>query len=195
MDTQKKDIEFWLFNQDNLQSLCKILAEVWNSLCSEHGWPHRRTWQEMLRERKAIRSMARQYALDNSTEETKQALFWILRRWNWQKTPAPLNLLSSKTQWNSYKMVLAREKEESQIFIQEKDSNLKDWARMEITNRIKSERFQKNSKIENKADASNISKETVEFALILGKLKGMNTEEKLSFASFCEDVEKQLQET
>lgn len=92
-------------------------------------------------------------------------------------------------------MVLAREKEESQIFIQEKDSNLKDWARMEITNRIKSERFQRSSKIENKADASNISKETVEFALILGKLKGMNTEEKLSFASFCEDVEKQLQET
>lgn len=191
MDTQKKDIEFWLFNQDNLQNLCKILAEVWNSLCAEHGWPHRRTWQEMLRERKAIRSLARQYALDNSKEETKKALFWILSRWNWRKTPAPLNLLSSKTQWNSYKMVLARAKEEAQIFIEEKESNLKNWARMEITNRVRSAKLQRDLK----HDFGSASKETVEFALILGKLKGMNTEEKLSFASFCEEIESQLQKT
>lgn len=181
METQKKDIEFWLLNQDNLKNLCQILSEVWNDLCQQHGWPHRKSWHEMLRERKAVRSLARQYALENNKEETKKALYWILSRWNWQKTPAPLNLLSSKTQWNCYRMVLAREKEEEQGVFLEKQSSLKDWGRLEITNRVRSG---KNPKV--------AIKETIDFALIIGKLNGMNTEEKLSFFNFCESLERQL---
>lgn len=177
MDSPKKDIEFWLLNQDNLRDLCKILSEVWNSLCQENGWPHKKTWQEMLRERKAIRSLARQYALENSPEETKMALRWILSRWNWHKTPAPLNLLSSKTQWNSYRMVLAREKEESQIIVKEKQTSLRDWAKLEITNRVRGGR-----------NPSLAIIETLDFALILGKLGNLSSPEKLSFFNYCEDL-------
>lgn len=181
MEPQKKDIEFWLFNQDNLKRVCQLLCEVWNDLCRENGWPHRKSWQEMLRERKAIRSLARQYALENSDEETKTALRWILSRWNWQKTPAPLNMLTSKTQWNCYRMVLAREKEESSIVVQEKQSSIREWARLEMLNRVRS------------GDTPIMAtKETLDFALILGKLNGMNTKEKLSFFNFCEEFEEEL---
>jgi hypothetical protein len=179
METPKKDVEFWLLNQNNLKELCQTLSEVWNSLCSEHGWPHKKSWQDMLRERKAVRSLARQYALEHSQEEVKSALFWILSRWNWQKTPAPLNLLTSKTQWNCYRMVLDREREESEIIVKEKQTTLQEWAKMEINNRIRKG-----------TPPDKATKETIDFALILGKLKGMNTEEKLSFCNFCENIER-----
>jgi hypothetical protein len=78
-------------------------------------------------------------------------------------------------------MVLSREKEESLQVVNEKQSTLRDWARLEITNRIKS------GKTPDKA-----TRETLDFALILGKLNGMNTEEKISFFSFCEGIERQI---
>lgn len=184
MDTPKKDIEFWLLNQDNLRELCKTLSEVWNKLCQEHGWPHRKTWQEMLRERKAIRSLARQYALEHSLEETKIALRWILSRWNWHKTPAPLNLLSSKTQWNCYRMVVAREKEESQFLVNQKQSSLEDWAKLEISNRVRGGK-----------PPHLAAQETLEFAQILGKLGGLATQEKLSFANYCENLGEKMKQS
>ncbi len=78
-------------------------------------------------------------------------------------------------------MVLAREEEEGINVVQEKQASLREWAKLEIVNRIKSGK-----------KPSVAIKETLDFALILGKLGGMNKDEKLSFFTFCEDLEYQF---
>jgi hypothetical protein len=158
--------------------VASAIAEAWTKYAKEYGWPHRKTTSDVYKDRKAIRTCSREFAQGKQKQEILKGISWILGRWNWSKTPAPLNLLTSKSQWAGYKMVLARLEEEAQAAIQLRSQSLLDWVSMEIKNRV-----------QKGMDPTEARKETEEFALILGKTKGMNKEEKLLFCSYCEEIE------
>ena len=55
--------------------------------------------------------------------------------------------------------------------------------------------MEKKTRIEKGLSPSEARKETEEFALILGKTKGMNKEEKLAFCNQCEELEEFFKKT
>jgi hypothetical protein len=165
-------------SREKFMRVAQSIKEVWNKLSKEHGWPHRKTEESLLREGKAIRSTIRYWATSKNDLETKKGVEWVLRRWNWNKNPAPLNLLASKTQWAGYQMVMNRVEEENQSAMEEKMESLLTWAEKEMERNIK------------KGMTSSESKKNIqELSKILGKTASLTDKEKELFFNFCDKLE------
>jgi hypothetical protein len=166
---------------EEAQTIAKALEKVWNSLCKEAGWPHRKSSGECLRNTKVIRCCIRyggDYVTKGRPESLEPPLRWILSRWNWGKSPAPLNLLASPTQWKAYDMVMARLEEENSEANKDKESNLVAWARMEMNNRLR-----------RGMTPSEARQSVEEFAQVLGKTKGLTPQQMLDFRLKCAEME------
>jgi hypothetical protein len=172
--------------QENYEKFVEVagtISKVWTKLAKEYGWPHRKSPDDLMREGKAIRTTLRYWALNHTPVETEEAIEWILRRWNWQKSPAPLNLITSKTQWNSYQLVINRLVEEESAAEADKMNSLYQWALLEMQRNIK------------KGMTAGISiKNIKDLAKILGKTKLLGDKNTEDFYRYCEKLEKDFSE-
>lgn len=167
-------------NYEKFTQVAENVSVVWTKLSKEYGWPHRKGLEDLMREGKAIRSTIRYGGplVDKNNEETQRAIEWILRRWNWNKSPAPLNLLTSQTQWKSFHMVMARVEEENLTAINERMSSLFEWSLQEMQRNIK------------KGMPATSSRKNIEdLAKILGKTSSLEDKELIEFQRFCEELE------
>jgi len=165
-------------NYEKFMEVASDISQVWTKLAREFGWPHRKSPEDLMREGKAIRSTIRYYALNHNKKETQEAIEWILRRWNWLKSPAPLNLLTSKTQWNGYQLVMNRVEEENLEAIKEKMETLFEWASLEMERNMK-------RGLTPSASAKNIK----DLAKILGKTSTIGDKGLEEFFKHCEKLE------
>jgi hypothetical protein len=154
-------------------------AECWNILAKTHGWPTRKGARDILHSRRVIRRLKEELAhpenLPGITD--KEAISWILSRWNWQKTTAPMGMLESREQWKSLRDVLARLQEERQEAEEIKHNTLSLWLHKEF-----------NLRLQKGLSPEGAKKDIEQFSLATRKFQSLSTDEKLFFCQSLEDL-------
>jgi hypothetical protein len=160
--------------------LAEMISKVWNFLSKENGWPNKQNSFDVLRKNRILTKVIsgmETASKAKSYPNNEAAIKWILSRWNWKKSPAPLGLLESKDQWQALTMVLQRIDEENDTAIEENSTKIKDWIDSEYRIRIMSGKPSSTSK-----------KEVEEYAIALGKFQALTKEEKLLFLEHLETI-------
>jgi len=157
------------------------ISEAWNHLAKNHGWPTRISPEDTLRKTRVIqKTLAGIEGLSELTPPPTllETLLWILSKWNWNKTPAPLGLLENRDQWAAIKSIRLRSQEEIKEARKEKLAKIEEWARREF--RLRTEKG---------LSPQQAKKEIEEFAHATGKTQGMTTHEKLQLCETLETLE------
>lgn len=149
------------------------VAEIWNGLAKEHGWPPQANQESLLRQRKTLTGVMR--GLDKLSRiphgrSVETLLFWILSRWNWNKSPAPIAIAASSGQWNALAASLNREIEEAETTNRERLRTITAWVEKEFSIRRR-----------NGLDGQAAKREIREFALATGKINAWSPHEQEHF--------------
>jgi len=108
--------------QELSQKLSEDICSVWNQLAKKHGWRQQKNADQVLRTPQLITTTLKILAenqkelCQNSIEiqdlSQKQYIQEIFEKWNWEKSPAPLRLITSPTQWKTLTYQLQKTHEE-----------------------------------------------------------------------------------
>lgn len=152
--------------------LAGTIAEIWNELAKNNGWPTNVKLEAIKRNRKTLSAVMK--GLEKTGEiphgrDQRTLLKWTLSRWNWTKSPAPLSIVGSMTQWDALTKSLAREVQEKEQTDQERLGAITKWITKEIGLRNKTK------------DNTNTRKEVQEFAEATGKINSWTNSEQQHF--------------
>jgi hypothetical protein len=156
------------------QKISETIETIWNKKAKFHGWPTRVSKEQILRKGRLLQKINK-FAGDTDPTES---ISWILQRWNWNKSPAPMELLESDAQWRtleSLKRTLQEEEAETQ---QNRFAEIQTWTQKE---------FEKYCKTETPVVAR---KRVAEFAKASGKTQGWNNTEKDYFEELLTQIKK-----
>lgn len=158
---------------EEAEALAATIAEIWNALAKENGWPASQTAQSVRRNRRALanamKGMKATEAVDHSRSR-KTLLTWMLSRWNWTKSPAPLELVASAPQWAALAASLAREAEETRATEEDRLRAVSAWVEKERAIRQR-----------NGVDPARAKREIEEFAKATRKISAWTREEQEHF--------------
>lgn len=153
---------------------CQQAAEAWNGFARRAGWPERLEQEELLKKRRFKTNSAK--AWGESSFPPKDGITWVLSRWNWDRSPAPIELLCSRNQWDAWRAL--------QTAIQEEIHQRRELC-------LKHRREEARSLI-NRLRRSGItqeerSKQALEIIRASGKWRAWSIQEKMAFYEELED--------
>jgi hypothetical protein len=160
-------------HREEAGSLAKVIADVWNGLARDHGWPATQNAEDIKRNRRVLATAMRGWAKTSEVDhgrDTKTLIRWMLSRWNWDKSPAPMNLVASSAQWDALKASLQREVEENATRNKDRLKSVTEWVEKEISVRGK-----------NGIEGIRAREEIEEFAKATGKINAWTPAEQEHF--------------
>lgn len=117
---------------DRCNKLATIVAKVWNELAKENGWPKRVTQEELRRMGPLITSVNKGLAhIGECTRNEETLIRWVLCRWNWERSPAPLTQVGVAKLWATLKDSIDRETEEAIMDIEKQLEEVAEWVRFQ----------------------------------------------------------------
>lgn len=153
--------------------LAEEITKIWNGLATQHGWPGILTCESVRRNRRglagAMRGLDRTARIPHGRSEST-LLHWVLSRWNWAKSPAPLALASNASQWDALCQSLHREVEETAATDKERIQSVTRWVEKE-----------RNIRRRNGMDEAAAKTEIEEFAKATGKINAWTRPEQEHF--------------
>jgi hypothetical protein len=114
--------------QTDLRKVAELLCQVWNELAKKNNWPQRKRPEELLQNVGFLRSVWKELArFEQSTRCDHTLLTWVLSRWNWQRSPAPVNHAAQPKLWENLKSSLDLEAEEAAELITKQQREVASW--------------------------------------------------------------------
>ena len=153
------------------EKTAELLAKVYNSMARENGWPPAAETGSLLRNRKILTAVEK--GIGKASEiphgrSPETLVGWVLSRWNWNRSPAPIALAGSMAQWDALAASLAREAEETQETRTGRLAAVAAWVEKEM-------------RVRDGIDKPKIKKEIEEYAQATGKIRSWTAEEQNHF--------------
>jgi hypothetical protein len=133
-------------SEDLSLRLAQKISRLWNLLAKTHGWRQEKTPEEILKTPKLLHTLKtlalqhQQKLVDAGLppkvcelweEQTLENLQHLLTQWNWEKSPAPLRLLTSPHQWQNLTYLHLKNHEETQCLEKESLQRLLQYTQRE----------------------------------------------------------------
>lgn len=130
-------------HEDPFFPLAHLISRLWNRLAKTHGWRQEKSPEQILQTPKllsTLKALALQYQREllaaGLTQTAPQLLEennlqHLLSQWNWEKSPAPLRLLTSPHQWQALTYLQLKTYEEAQSLEEQSLQRLLEYTQRE----------------------------------------------------------------
>jgi hypothetical protein len=124
------------------EQIARVIAHTWNALNKTHGWHNPKTPENLLRTPhliKSIQKLAQKFEITTQEKPNLNEIFHrILSQWNWEKTPAPLQILYSENKWKALEYEIQKTQEEQNSLKEEhlqrlRQTTKKEWLQQRKT--------------------------------------------------------------